>query len=255
MAPLGALAEAPALKPLRVLLLGFGSYQSVPGKNPAFEAIRPLDGLYLDARPSVSPDAGIPDFTHRSVLISVYQSPVPVEYGWVMQNIPRIFDIPFDLVIHVGSADYLRIESTASKSGYTRYTDVAGQRAPILPSTSDQQTVIDRGFGKSYEGLPDQLSTTVQTVDLVNRLQACGLPHVVHSDNAGGYLCEYAYYALLAESIKRNKGTAVLFVHVPGATVVQSGGQAVGDIEMDSKYPPSAYSMESCISIAVSVRL
>ncbi|KAI0312571.1 hypothetical protein OF83DRAFT_1066961, partial [Amylostereum chailletii] len=159
----------------------------------------------------------------------------------------------YDLIFHIGLAGRgpLRMERLSHKIGY-RMKDTAGERAPIVeylpdaaapePLEQSQAAMIAearltmdeekkhldaavpepaRGFGKGYEGNPDDLFTTIDVERLVHDLKAGGLENVYSSMDAGHHVCDFTYFCSLAEAkrtaIKHDKArsTKVLFMHCP----------------------------------------
>lgn len=69
---------------------------------------------------------------------------------------------------------------------------------PTVPENVEVQQ--HRGFGKSYENMPDELSTDVDVARLIHHLKETGIDQVYISMDAGHYLCDFTYYCSLAES-------------------------------------------------------
>lgn len=100
----------------------------------------------------------------------------------------------FDLAVHIGVAgnsSAIRLETTA----HNRCDPVADVRGHV-PASS----LID-------PSAPSALLGTLWPPDLLNAPP----PHVVRSDDAGGYLCNYLYFRMLQRFPRKRIG----FLHIP----------------------------------------
>ncbi|EMD37452.1 hypothetical protein CERSUDRAFT_114097 [Gelatoporia subvermispora B] len=200
-----------------------------------------------------------PGFHHRPPILPVPDDP---EFA-----IPPPPPNGYDFMFHLGVAGRgpLRIEKLSHKNGY-RMKDSEGQYAPIVvlpkegarePGEPNQELEMERllgmsstvtvrgpnggegdkdgvdhppnrGFGKGYEGCPEELHTEIDVAKLINYLKETGIETVYSSMDAGHYLCDYLMYCSLAEAKRMttrqekfkersspSKGTPVLFMHVP----------------------------------------
>ncbi|TFY81202.1 hypothetical protein EWM64_g2809 [Hericium alpestre] len=78
-----------------------------------------------------------------------------------------------------------------------------------------------RGFGKGYEGFPEDFYTLIDVERLVHDLKETGFENIYSSLDSGHYVCDFTYYCSLAEAKRtatkhdRGKHTKVLFMHCP----------------------------------------
>jgi len=119
--------------------------------------------------------------------------------------------------------------------------------AGIIPKPIGVMQFINsapRGIGEGYEGCPYEIwNITVNVKNLVEAVRQQGVQHVGYSTDAGLYLCEFLYYASLAQAYRRDVvcnaprthegkvpthptfstgSPKVLFVHVPPVGEPQS---------------------------------
>ena len=103
------------------------------GKNPSFEIIQKLDGLYLTSPPALPTTSGpttsvrqteppnITNHAGRPVLITAFNTPIPNVYARVPPFMKQVHSYSWDLIIHCGrgldSEDCLWIESQSAFSG------------------------------------------------------------------------------------------------------------------------------------------
>lgn len=81
------------------------------------------------------------------------------------------------------------------------------------------------GSGCIVEGGRSALQTTLPVAEIVARIQALGLP-VALSQDAGGYLCNFATYKALAWANDEERAIPVGFIHLPnvrGVAAVDGG--------------------------------
>jgi len=175
-----------------------------------------------------------------SVVGPLHAAPPTLPDSVLMPDAPPSQNGPFDLILHVGvgSSGRMRIEARARRFGYD-LPDVDGALAPIIKSphlgfdtpfstipsapaqplkpyagiTPKQISFVQlrsdveppRGFGEGYEGCPYEIWNPAVNVErLVLALQEEGVQHISHSTDAGLYLCEFLYYASLAQSYRKN---------------------------------------------------
>ncbi len=82
----------------------------------------------------------------------------------------------------------------------------------------DRRDNDDRGADEATRGLSGELSTSLELTRLAAALRSGGAGDVVCSDDAGGFVCERVYHALLERG--RSLGVPALFLHLP--TVAQA---------------------------------
>jgi pyroglutamyl-peptidase len=82
----------------------------------------------------------------------------------------------------------------------------------------------DGRAGASLATIGPALRTRCDLRALAELLRGCGAADVRLSDDAGGYVCERTYHALLAAGAER--GIEAVFLHVPPARAVRSPAQA-----------------------------
>jgi pyroglutamyl-peptidase len=170
-------APAPA-KPKTILVTGFGPFGGVEA-NPSWDAIKDLDG------------ARIGGSVIRVARIDVVYAKAPDQIEAAIERTRP------DAVLSLGVApdDELRIETTA------RNEDTA--KAPDNEGEVRAGRTID-------EGGPATIPTRLPVQGLVDALRKDGYA-VRTSDDAGGYLCNHLFYALMERFPERRSG----FVHVP----------------------------------------
>ncbi|CAD6577373.1 MAG: hypothetical protein CYPHOPRED_000227 [Cyphobasidiales sp. Tagirdzhanova-0007] len=205
---------------INVLLTGFGPFANVE-VNPSWMALQPLRGKELLR------DEG------RTV-VKLHCQEIPVVYEEVLRRVPVMHgiapsdeancmaSISYDLFVHVGvspSRTCVCLERRARRFGYER-EDFHGENAP---------SEIHPGSGKLSCGFlgPDwgfdnrgELGTNVDIERIASVVNSAGLAEVNVSNDAGLYLCEYAFFASLACALRAAKTTQsypkpVIFVHVP----------------------------------------
>ncbi|KAF7298245.1 Proteophosphoglycan ppg4 [Mycena chlorophos] len=195
----------------RVLLTGFGPFGTFK-ENPSWLAVKTLHDTVLK----------------KHIHITTLQ--VPVVYKSVLEIVPGFhqappklpedageLDVPedgYDLIVHVGVAGPggLLAERQAHKTGYT-LPDYKRESPPLV---NPKGTV--RGFGPPQYGaeFADELLTSVDIDKLVSELTAGSNPvNIRPSSDPGRYLCDFIFYASLAESQRAGRGTPVLFIHCP----------------------------------------
>lgn len=252
MAPTPPPRSVTASKQLNVLITGFGSFMSVTN-NPSWLAVKPLHDTYLDLFSSAPFLTASCSSEQGSARIQCLQLPVhygsildvvPRIHGrtpggeeegrfWRDPGLDAEFggkqdhsypdgypvDHPesgWDVVLHVGvgRSGPLRVETLAHKIGYTK-PDATGTLAPLIHALSTPTELV-RGFGTPYSEFKDPQHTGINTEHCVAWLRSQGMAQteVEKSTDPGRYLCDFVFYASLAESRRRQKGAEVLFVHV-----------------------------------------
>jgi pyroglutamyl-peptidase len=164
-----------------VLITGFGPF---PGArfNPTAELVRRLVRLQ---RPGL---AGVRRIGHifRTSYAAV-EAELPALIGKHQPDVVLMFGL-------AARTPYIRIETCARNTRASLLADAAG-RTPSLRSIAP--------------GGPPFANGRATFVPLVVAVSALGLP-VRLSDNAGRYLCNFAYWRALETAVAQ-----VLFVHVP----------------------------------------
>lgn len=162
------------------------------------------------------------------VNILFHPYPIRVSYQEVRLLAPRLFDAyadQVDMVLHLGVAPthtHYALERQAHRDGYDQYKDTEDQTLdaqdgprywPDLPA--ELQTSLD--FDDVYDTWRSNL---LRTPEMSSELK--GLV-VRRSDDAGHFVCDFMYYAMLAEYEKGRKNAKyqveerpVIFLHVPG---------------------------------------
>jgi len=197
-------------QPYRVLVTGFGPFGSYE-TNPSWLAVAPLDDTTLSLSATVS-SRSTPSINLSSLL-------VPVTYASVLSEIPPCHHQgkkkEYDLFVHVGVSPFpgIHLETVARKTGY-RSPDADKQPPPRSTGSSGG------GLGKGYEEFEEVLRTSVDVEGIVTALREKGVPKDIRvSKDAGLFLCEFIFYASLAESQRSRSSNSphakVLFVHVP----------------------------------------
>lgn len=168
---------------MRVLVTGFGPFGSVVDNPTA----RIVSGLA---------DAGLAGHELATAVL-------PVSFRRSSAEIERLLAAHTpDVVLMLGvaaGAPGIRLETTA------RNFDDA--RAPDCDGASPAESTI-------APGEPDTRQATLAPGPLLARLLANGHEAVL-SDNAGGYVCNHAYYSALSFVARAGLPTRCLFVHVP----------------------------------------
>ncbi|KAJ7369111.1 hypothetical protein DFH08DRAFT_920062 [Mycena albidolilacea] len=214
----------------KVLVTGGGPFDDYKVDNPAWLAVRTLHEKVITTTP--------PPTRRKAESIHITALQIPVVYTAVLDIFPGLHaappvlppaltstappspdkERPFDLIIHVGVGRNgpLRAERLAHKTGYD-LPDYEGRRGPLVAG-GDGEGGDMRGFGPPRYGdeFADELFTSIDVEALVGEL-ASGIDPVPiePSSDAGRYLCDFMFYASLAEAQRAGRGTPVLFVHCP----------------------------------------
>ncbi|EKM50566.1 uncharacterized protein PHACADRAFT_200515 [Phanerochaete carnosa HHB-10118-sp] len=222
---------------IHVLITGFGPFRNY-SENPSWLAVKALHDAILSTTKAQHASSANGAPRTRQIYVTVLE--VPVVYENVLQIVPGLHKKPpvlpspidpaftpthlpsggFDFILHVGVAKPggVSLEQLGHKLGYNA-VDAENKYAPVVqvPDGSDGETQPMRGFGKGYEGMPEELSTVIDIAGLKQHLQELGTEKVRWSRDARHYLCDFIYYASLAEAkrsaAEQAKMTPVLFLH------------------------------------------
>jgi pyroglutamyl-peptidase len=169
--------------PPLISLTGFGPFLDVT-ENPSQ---RLVERLASEPPPGVRLAARVLPVDFRSVRIAL-------ESHW--RSLGRRPQALIATGVHRG--DTLRVERLARRDASSQATDVSGLRGARVPLPGDW---------------PERLETELDLGEALEALGSSGEVRVEASDDAGGYLCERAYYLTLARA--RELGVPGLFVHIP----------------------------------------
>lgn len=154
--------------------------------NPAWEAVRPLDGEDIQGR-------------------RVVAACLPVVFGESLARLRRLVDeLAPELVIAVGlaaSRDRLSLERIAINVDDARIPDNAGA-CPI------DRPVVDDGPAAYFSNLPIKAMHAA--------LRDAGIPAGI-SQTAGTYVCNHVFYGLM-HALRQRPGVRGGFIHVPHAS-------------------------------------
>lgn len=170
---------------MRVLITGFGPFPGAPFNPSAVLA----NALGRRRRPAL---AGIERATH--VFATTYAS--------VDRDLPKLFaqkqkpDVVLMFGV-AGSRRHLCIETRARNAVALLFPDASGHRP-------QRGTIVRRG--------PTALKGNAPFASLAGATRGCAFPARLSRD-AGGYLCNYAYWRALEQV--RGRRPLVQFVHVP----------------------------------------
>ncbi|XP_053320345.1 pyroglutamyl-peptidase 1-like protein [Spea bombifrons] len=164
-----------------VVVTGFGPYRNYI-INSSWEAVKELSKLGLGER------------------VELRIMELPVKYSEVKKRVIQIWtEMKPQLSVHVGmmsSSDAIALEQCARNKGYTE-RDLSGTHP--------------QGGCCLLEG-PEIIQSAVNMKSVCKNISRPGVD-VIHSRDAGRYLCEYTYYI----SLFYGNGRAV-FIHVPPLT-------------------------------------
>ena len=262
---MGDIGQKPLSKRPRtvnILVTGFGAFRNTR-RNPSWESVKLLSQMEIDsgdARKQISIDICYVPVEYEYIIgaLSYYHGNSEREPHLPrnMQEDPEVsardeFDNQkhYDFFLHVGQgrSGGVQLETKAHQLGY-RLLDAAFKLAPTQGGKeADDEDVSspermmfgeerNAGLNRGYPvadhngiglGEHGDLTTNIDTQQLAGKLSD-DFPefHIAKSTNAGRYLCEFIYFASLAESklsAKNNKDIGVtlktqpkvLFVHVP----------------------------------------
>ncbi|KAH7101499.1 peptidase C15, pyroglutamyl peptidase I-like protein [Auriculariales sp. MPI-PUGE-AT-0066] len=210
----------PYSRDVHVLITGFGPFLDTKN-NPSYASSKPLNGTTLS----------VPG---QSVKIHITVIEVLVTYEEVMAVVTGLHAIPpvlparfgvtppplgYQFVLHMGQGlpGFIALETIAHGSGY-EMIDVHGKYAPIITNAKKKSTKVVRG--PRSHGLDDELATDIDVEQLVQFLNKTD-KNVQVSDDPGRYLCDFIFYASLAQAQLQKAGdptsspAKVLFMHVP----------------------------------------
>ncbi|KAJ7167754.1 hypothetical protein C8R46DRAFT_1094022 [Mycena filopes] len=212
----------------KVLVTGFGPFGTYK-ENPSWLAVKTLHDTVI----TTASMRGKPPKGPKADSIHLTSLNIPTVYTAVLTTLPGLHAQPpvlqplytppttrpppdegFDLIVHVGVAGPgpLRAERLAHKTGYS-LPDYEHQSPPLIIGGGNL-----RGFGSPRYGdeFADELFTSIDVDALVGDLTQGPNPLSIEtSDDAGRFLCDFIYYASLAESQRAGRETPVLFVHCP----------------------------------------
>ncbi|KAM0791711.1 hypothetical protein ACM66B_003980 [Microbotryomycetes sp. NB124-2] len=212
-------------------MTGFGPFYTYK-QNPSWLAVEPLTNTTIEHRPL--PLSGLhDDHDHRPLddhqrPIHITTTLVPVTYEASNATTQRIHSTeqPFDLVVHVGVglSGQIKLETRARKFGYDK-PDVENLYAK-------ENDLGQRGFvEQEFDSFETTIKTDLDVYTVIEWCQSRGkVEHIMESEDAGLYLCEYTLYGSMARSriraqLDKTGGaslqgdtrtrTPVQFVHVP----------------------------------------
>ena len=181
------------MTPPLVLVTGFGPFLDAV-RNPSGEIARAL---------GESPPAGI-DIASTVLPVSFVQVPTALE-AVLAGLLPRVPDLLLGLGLHREPG--LRLEARA--------------RSTLTSAKPD----VDGAFAASLGALAGgELRTALDLEPLAAALRAAGAGDVRVSEDAGGYVCERTYHALLTAGARSS--SPALFLHVPSADHIEPERQA-----------------------------
>ncbi|KAM8972314.1 pyroglutamyl-peptidase 1-like protein [Pelodytes ibericus] len=165
-----------------VVVTGFGPFRNYMF-NSSWEAVKELSKLGIE-----NVDLQIMEF--------------PVKYSEVMKRVRQIWtDMQPQLSVHVGmvsSSKAIALEQCGRNKGYTE---------------KDHSGDHPQGGCCLLEG-PERIESVVNMKSICKNISCPGVD-VIHSRDAGRYVCEYTYYI----SLYYGQGRA-MFIHVPPLTKI-----------------------------------
>lgn len=173
-----------------VLVTGFGPFEEVT-RNPSWELARSLEDL-------------LPDGCFVRAL------ELPVSFEGAPEELARVLKVePIDMLVGLGvqKEDTYRLERRARGSLQGDRIDNEGRSASAVgvEAGQDLETTVD-----------------LEAVAAAMR-EASGEYEVVISEDAGGYVCERTYHALLDWG--RKLRVPAVFLHVPPEETIPADGQ------------------------------
>ncbi|GAB7344550.1 hypothetical protein MBLNU457_2375t1 [Dothideomycetes sp. NU457] len=211
------MSDRPSTQAVTVLVTGFERFNGITGDNQSF-IVATLLPSYLPATSAYK--------TPVNIIFHPY--PIRVSYDEVSTLASSLYDAyqdKVDMVLHLGlttSEQHYSLEESADRDGYDAYNDVDQKKF----STED-------GHNRWPEG-SDTLKTTLDVEAIYNNwrsnllrtpeaLSALDGIVVRRSSGKGTFICDFLYYATMAEYTKRRMLAAsamearpVMFLHVPG---------------------------------------
>lgn len=132
---------------------------------------------------------------------------LPVSFARTRERLPALlkdgrFDAALLLGVDSGGSDTIRLE----RYGRNRARGTSPDADGAFP-----------GDGPLAPGAPDALETALNVEGLRARLESAGVAARI-SEDAGGYVCNCAYFTALQEIAASRHPTRCLFVHVPPDT-------------------------------------
>ena len=180
---------------MKILLTGFGPFGDVVD-NPSARIVTALM------------EQGLPGCELEGHVL-------PVSFAKSAAAIGRLLaEGDFDLAVMLGVArreSEIRIETRGHNRDAARIADCDG--------CQPEGVIVESG--------PETLSTPVDVESIVNALKSADIPARL-SDRAGGYVCNYVYYAALHSIVARSLHTRCLFIHVPPDDLTTNPPEAVG---------------------------
>jgi len=202
-----AMVHDPSARQVGFYITGFGKFQGVP-ENPTTRLMNNLKP-YLNELGVMG--SSVWETSIEGVRAGLEQADAVVQ----SQYSPGKNLVPQSIVyVHFGvddSASYFALEYRALNSAHFGIPDERG--AQPLNELISCEDGPDWSFRR----------TALDLEDVCNRLRALGHPRVAISQDAGRYICNYAYYSSL-NSISGKEGDwghdESLFVHVPSLRVI-----------------------------------
>jgi pyroglutamyl-peptidase len=182
----------------RLLLTGFEPFGAWD-VNPSWEVARRLDDESIGG-------------------VRVEGRRLPVSWEGIWQALKGYIDeVNPDAILMLGLAgrrDYIAVES----QGLNTCKEIADNEGKQASSPS----IDEQG--------EEALSSTLPVEEIVKGIEELGLPVRV-SDDAGGYLCNFALYKAVAWAKESRPGLPVGFIHLPNLRgVAQEGGLSLEDM-------------------------
>jgi len=168
------------------LLTGFGPFHGVQ-ENPS--------GLVALAVGEDSP----PGLEVKGALLQVTFRGVAPRLGELLDEEDRTPELILGMGVHQGST--FRLESKA--------------RAVLKSDKEDNEGMVASTHGPLSAG---NRATRIDMDLAVEILSGVARTEVEHSEDAGGFVCECAYHAILSEALKRD--SRGLFLHVPPLEII-----------------------------------
>ncbi|XP_072004678.1 pyroglutamyl-peptidase 1-like protein [Engystomops pustulosus] len=173
--------------PNLIVITGFGPYRNY-FVNSSIEAVKELAKL------------GLGDNIHLKIL------ELPVKYSEVEKKIKWIWtELKPQLSVHVGmmsSSKAIALEQCGRNNGYME-KDLSGAHP--------------QGGCCLLEG-PERIESALNMKGVCKNISWPGV-HVIHSRDAGRYLCEYTYYISLYYGSRK-----AIFIHVPPLSRIITAG-------------------------------
>lgn len=205
-----------------LLLTGFGPFAGV-AHNPTAVAVAALNGTVL------------PDGT-RIVGVEL-----PVAFRTAGAALRRAMAAAAPAAVlaagTAAEAQALRVETTARNTAHARVPDNEGrapQNAPLDPT---------RETGEAFTADPGAAAA------VLNALVAAGLPAALSND-AGTFVCNALYYALLDRASRDARPPPALFLHVPATDNRDPAGAVWTDARITAAVRTAAAALAACARAA-----